>query len=83
MLSVYFLSTLLIPSLALAATQLGETTFHFHTHCPHVNELVKNKNQIWDTGSFLNRTQPEKVFHHEEEFIIRANWILEEKIIAK
>ena len=43
----------------------------------------KNKNQIWDTGSFLNRIQPEKVFHHEEEFIIRANWILEEKIIIK
>ena len=43
----------------------------------------KNKNQMWDTGSFLNRIQPEKVFHYEEEFVIRANWILEEKIVIK
>lgn len=43
----------------------------------------KNKNQIWDTGSFLNRIQPEKVFHYEEQFVIRANWILEEKIVVK
>ena len=43
----------------------------------------KNKNQMWDTGSFLNRIQPEKVFHYEEEIVIRANWVLEEKIIVK
>ncbi len=43
----------------------------------------KNKNQMWDTGNFLNRIQPEKVFHYEEEFVIRANWILEEKIVIK
>ncbi|MDB4024459.1 hypothetical protein N9464_04445, partial [Flavobacteriaceae bacterium] len=43
----------------------------------------KNKNQVWDTGSFINRIQPEKVFHYEEEFVIRANWILEEKIVIK
>jgi len=43
----------------------------------------KNKNQSWDTGSFVNRIQPEKVFHYEEEFVIRANWILEEKIVIK
>ena len=43
----------------------------------------KNKNQMWDTGSFLNRIQPEKVFHYEEEIVIRANWILEEKIVVK
>ena len=43
----------------------------------------KNDNKKWDTGSFLKRIQPEKVFHVMEEFVIRANWILEEKIVVK
>ena len=42
----------------------------------------ENKNKIWDTGNFLNRIQPEEVFHFKEEFVIRANWIIEEKIVV-
>ena len=40
----------------------------------------KNNNGIWDTGNFLNRIQPEKTFHYSEEIVVRANWVLEEKI---
>ena len=43
----------------------------------------ENKNKIWDTGNFLNRIQPEEVFHFKEEFVIRANWIIEEKIVVE
>lgn len=34
----------------------------------------KNKNKKWDTGSFLNRTQPEKVKYLNRLIEIRANW---------
>ena len=40
----------------------------------------KNENNKWDTGDFLNKIKPEKTFHNKEEIIVRANWILEEKI---
>ena len=40
----------------------------------------ENENGQWDTGNFLKKIQPEKTFHYEEEIIIRANWVLEEKI---
>ena len=40
----------------------------------------KNNNGMWDTGNFLNRIQPEKTFHYSEEIVVRANWVLEEKI---
>ena len=43
--------------------------------------IDKNKNKKWDTGSFLKRISPEKTYHFNEEISIRANWILEEKII--
>lgn len=39
-----------------------------------------NKNNVWDTGNFLKRINPEKIFHYKDELIVRANWILEEKI---
>ena len=42
-----------------------------------------NGNKKWDTGNFLKRIKPEKTFHYEDELIVRANWILEEKIVIK
>ena len=45
--------------------------------------IDENKNKKWDTGSFMNRTEPEKTFHFDEELDVRANWILEEKLIIK
>jgi uncharacterized protein (DUF2141 family) len=43
--------------------------------------IDENKNKKWDTGSFLERKVPEKIYHIEDEINVRANWILEEKII--
>ena len=43
--------------------------------------IDENKNKKWDTGSFLDRKVPEKIYHIEDEINVRANWILEEKII--
>jgi len=34
----------------------------------------ENKNKIWDTGSFLRKIQPERVFYFPETIEIRANW---------
>jgi hypothetical protein len=39
-----------------------------------------NKNEIYDTGSVKNNTQPEKVWLYDKELIIRPNWDREEKI---
>ena len=44
---------------------------------------MKTKIKFGDTGNFLNRIQPEEVFHFKEEFVIRANWIIEEKIVVE
>ena len=33
-----------------------------------------NNNQIWDTGSFLGRKQPELVVYYPEPISVRANW---------
>ena len=43
----------------------------------------ENNNEKWDTGNFLNKVFPEKIYHYDEKIIIRANWILEEKIILE
>ena len=41
----------------------------------------KNKNKQWDTGSYKDKLQPEKVFLFEKEFDIRANWDINETIV--
>lgn len=33
-----------------------------------------NENRIWDTGSFLNRRQPERIIYYPEPITLRANW---------
>ena len=40
---------------------------------------MKTENGILET---FKKIQPEKTFHYEEEIIIRANWVLEEKYIS-
>lgn len=39
-----------------------------------------NKNGIWDPGDLDKKTQPEKVWYYDKQFIIRPNWEQEEKI---
>lgn len=34
----------------------------------------RNENQVWDTGSFLSRRQPEIVVYFPEPIDVRANW---------
>ena len=34
----------------------------------------ENNNQIWDTGNFLERKQPERVLYYPEPIEVRANW---------
>ena len=45
--------------------------------------IDENKNKKWDPGMFLERLSPEQTFHFDEEITVRANWILEEKLIIK
>ena len=41
----------------------------------------KNKNGIWDTGSFLTRQQPERILYYPTQLEVRANWSLNETFI--
>ncbi len=43
----------------------------------------ENNNNVWDTGNFLLRKQPEQVVYFEEPFKLRANWIQNETFVVK
>lgn len=38
----------------------------------------ENRNKKWDTGNFLERKQPENVYHFKKEVDLRANWEIQE-----
>jgi uncharacterized protein (DUF2141 family) len=40
--------------------------------------MDKNKNKKWDTGNYLEKTQPEEVIYYPFEMELRANWDLKE-----
>ncbi len=40
--------------------------------------IDENKNGIWDTGSFLNKRQPEIVKYFDKKIELRANWDINE-----
>ena len=40
--------------------------------------LDQNGNGIWDTGSYLEKVQPEKVIYYPQSIEVRANWELEQ-----
>lgn len=42
-----------------------------------------NGNKKWDTGNYLKKIQPEKVYYYPDELIIRANWDLEQEWVLK
>lgn len=42
-----------------------------------------NQNGRWDTGSFLNRMQPERIIYYPTQIEMRANWSLNETFILK
>ncbi|HUH25408.1 MAG TPA: Ig-like domain-containing protein [Flavobacterium sp.] len=41
----------------------------------------RNENKKWDTGNYLQKTQPEKVIHFPTAFEIRANWEKNETLV--
>jgi len=43
----------------------------------------ENENRSWDTGSFLNRMQPERIIYYPTQIEVRANWSLNETFILK
>lgn len=56
----------------------GDTTINFQNIKPgkYLLRLVydSNENRVWDSGSFLQRRQPEKVVYFPDVLDIRANW---------
>ncbi len=40
-----------------------------------------NGNQVWDTGSYLNKIQPERVSYYPDVIDVRANWELEQTFV--
>ena len=42
--------------------------------------IDENNNGKWDSGRFLKRSFPEKVFHYEPVLDVRANWEIQEQI---
>ena len=43
----------------------------------------ENANGRWDTGSFLNRMQPERIIYYPSQIEVRANWSLNETFRLK
>jgi len=57
-------------------------TFEFNNIDPG-NYLIRlildgNANQLWDTGSYLDKIQPESVIYYPQAIEVRANWELEQ-----
>ena len=40
-----------------------------------------NRNKKWDSGSYLGKQQPEKVYLFQKEFDVRANWDIVEELV--
>jgi uncharacterized protein (DUF2141 family) len=43
----------------------------------------ENNNKQWDTGNYLKKIQPEKIFYYSKEIEVRANWTISEEFILK
>jgi hypothetical protein len=60
----------------------GPREFEF-LNLPPANYLVRiifdeNGNRKWDTGSYLEDRQPERVIYYPQPIEVRANWELEQ-----
>ena len=65
----------------------NKTSFNFRFLKP-AKYLVRliiddNGNQKWDTGNYLEKRQPEKIFYHRDTLEVRSNWDLNESFILK
>ncbi len=57
---------------------LNDTTFNINYLNPkkHLFKLIidKNNNRKWDTGNFIKKIQPEKVYYYKDLIEIKSNW---------
>lgn len=58
------------------------TTINFNYIAPGKYKIKaiedRNGNGYWDTGKYLLKRYPERVFYFEKELELRANWTVEE-----
>ena len=74
----------LIRSLPVAAPQRRIVFSNLQPKKYYVRLIVdENKNGQWDTGRFLDRSAPEKVYHHEPILDVRSNWELQERFVLE
>ena len=70
----------LVRSLPIAAPQRRVVFSNLQPKKYYVRLIVdENNNGKWDSGRFLDRRFPEKVYHHEPLLDVRANWELQEQ----
>ena len=43
----------------------------------------ENKNEVWDTGNFLDKKQAEDVIYFPKEIDVRANWEVDQTFNLK
>ena len=59
-----------------------DTTYNFDYIRPgkYTFRLIEdtNNNDIWDTGNYLKKIKPERVYYFSNELEVRANWDLNE-----
>ncbi|MEP7168151.1 MAG: Ig-like domain-containing protein [Bacteroidota bacterium] len=62
-------------------TSAGDINFEFLNPGTYRVKIIydDNKNNRWDTGNYLKKTQPEKVIYYKDKLTIRANWDLEQE----
>lgn len=62
----------------------GETTIKFNLLVPEEFTVRiiydDNKNKVYDTGSFINKTYSEEVFYYQKGIDVRANWDVDQAI---
>lgn len=62
----------------------GETTITFNLMVPEEFTIRviydDNKNKVYDTGSFLNKTYSEEVYYFQKGIDVRSNWDVDETI---
>jgi len=62
----------------------GETTIKFNLLVPEEFTVRiiydDNKNKVYDTGSFINKTYSEEVFYYQKGIDVRANWDVDQSI---
>lgn len=59
----------------------SDTTLNYDYLSPRTYRLKmiedNNNNHEWDTGNYMQKRQPERVFYYRENLTVRANWDVE------